>query len=67
VNANQVTPRASWPVACKCGETWKEAEWIELPAIGCYHAGRDGWLELRTCMCGSALSIPAPSPREGSP
>jgi hypothetical protein len=52
----------NWPYRCRCGETWSETEWLELPEIGRYDAGRDGFIELRTCYCGAALSIPCAAP-----
>jgi hypothetical protein len=51
------TATTSWPKTCRCGEAWSRAEWAELPPIGRYRAGRDGWLELRTCVCGYAIAI----------
>ena len=50
-----VKPR--WPKQCGCGEVWSRAEWPELPPIGRYLAGTDGWIELRTCVCGSSLVV----------
>lgn len=49
-----------WPIACKCGETWTESEWQELPLVGIYDAGPDGKWELRTCVCGATLQISSP-------
>lgn len=51
------TPKRLWPVVCRCGETWSEDEWAELPLIGTYDAGSEGKLELRTCVCGANLSL----------
>ena len=51
----------TWPLVCKCGESWTEAEWAELPPIGTYDAGSEGKLELRKCVCGATLSIPIPA------
>lgn len=48
-----------WPIACKCGESWTELEWKELPLVGVYDAGQDGKWELRTCVCGATLQIPS--------
>jgi hypothetical protein len=48
-----------WPKACRCGEVWSQSEWPELPPIGRYQAGADGWLELRTCVCGASLVVAA--------
>lgn len=48
-----------WPKACRCGEVWSRGEWPELPPIGRYLAGADGWIELRTCVCGSTLVVAA--------
>ena len=31
-------------------------EWPELPPIGRYDAGSDGWIEVRTCVCGRSLA-----------
>ncbi len=47
-----------WPKTCSCGEAWALAEWSELPPIGRYSAGTDGWIEVRTCFCGRSLGIP---------
>lgn len=44
-----------WPMTCRCGEAWSRDEWPELPPIGRYCAGADGWIELRTCVCGASL------------
>lgn len=49
----------AWPKSCRCGETWTRTEWSELPAVGRYLAGTDGWLELRSCVCGVTLTAPA--------
>jgi hypothetical protein len=38
---------------------WSRDEWPELPPIGRYLAGSDGWIELRTCVCGSTLVVAA--------
>ena len=46
---------ARWPKTCRCGETWSEDHWPELPLVGRYRAGRDGWIELRSCVCGVTL------------
>lgn len=51
------TPR--WPKICRCGEAWSRTEWPELPPIGRYLAGSEGWLELRTCVCNATLVVPA--------
>ena len=53
-------------VCTKCGETWSETEWIELPLVGVYDQGTEGKIELRTCVCGATLSIPLATkePRE---
>ncbi len=48
-----------WPKTCRCGEDWSRVEWSELPPIGRYLAGSDGWIELRTCLCGGTLVVPA--------
>jgi hypothetical protein len=57
-----------WPKTCRCGEEWTRDHWPELPLIGRYLAGRDGLLELRSCVCGATLVIPAsdvdPKPTE---
>jgi hypothetical protein len=47
--------KSPWPRACRCGEIWSRTEWPELPPIGRYLAGSDGWIELRTCVCGATL------------
>jgi len=49
-------PRARWPKACGCGETWSREHWGELTPIGRYLA--DEWIELRTCVCGKTLAVP---------
>jgi hypothetical protein len=46
-----------WPKACRCGEVWSRTEWPELPPIGRYLAGSEGWLELRTCVCAATLAV----------
>ena len=48
-----------WPKSCRCGEVWSRSEWPELPPIGRYLAGSDGWIELRTCVCGATLVVAA--------
>lgn len=57
----QSTPPAQspWPKSCRCGETWSRSEWSELPPIGRYLAGAEGWIELRSCVCGAALVVGA--------
>lgn len=42
---------------CKCGESWTLEEWPELPLVGRYLAGREGWIELRSCVCGTTLAL----------
>jgi hypothetical protein len=54
--------KKQWPMICKCGESWSESEWKELPLVGTYDAGKDGWMELRTCVCGATLTIPTERP-----
>lgn len=49
-------------VTCGCGEAWSETEWAELPSDGRYFAGAEGWLEVRTCVCGARLTIPCDAP-----
>jgi hypothetical protein len=49
---------------CKCGESWSRDEWPELPLLGRYQAGRDGWLELRSCVCGATLALSTPEPTD---
>lgn len=51
--------RPPWPKACGCGEIWSRTEWPELTPIGRYHAGSDGWIELRSCVCGASLVVTA--------
>jgi hypothetical protein len=46
-----------WPKACGCGEIWTRDQWPELPMVGRYSAGRDGWMELRSCVCGATLGV----------
>lgn len=48
-----------WPKRCGCGEVWSRSEWPELPPIGRYLAGREGWIELRSCVCGVTLVVAA--------
>jgi hypothetical protein len=48
-----------WPKTCGCGEVWSCDHWPELPLVGRYLAGRDGWIELRSCVCGKTLIVPA--------
>jgi hypothetical protein len=50
---------ARWSRTCRCGEVWSDEEWNDLPPIGRYLAGKEGWIELRTCVCGAALTVPA--------
>lgn len=57
--ATEANGSAAQARTCKCGESWSVAEWPELPLVGRYQAGRDGWLELRYCVCGATLAIPA--------
>jgi hypothetical protein len=52
-----MSPASGWPKRCRCGEEWSREHWPELPLSGRYLAGRDGWIELRTCVCGSTMSI----------
>jgi hypothetical protein len=47
----------SWPKSCRCGETWSRDQWGELPPVGRYRA--EEILELRTCVCGATLAVPA--------
>jgi len=58
------TAGPAWPRTCSCGESWDEQQWTELPSDGRYCAGREGWLELRTCVCGSRLTIPCEPPQD---
>ena len=51
-----------WPKRCNCGEEWTAEEWEELPTDGRYFAGSEGWMELRTCVCGARLTIPCSAP-----
>lgn len=48
-----------WPKVCRCGEIWSRSEWPELPPIGRYLAGSEGWIELRTCVCNATLVVAA--------
>jgi hypothetical protein len=50
-----------FPLTCRCGETWSEEHWSDLPLIGVYRAGRDGNLELRACFCRATLAVPLTS------
>lgn len=50
---------STWPLVCSCGERWSETEWEELPLVGTYDAGTEGRFELRHCVCGATLAIPA--------
>jgi hypothetical protein len=54
---NERAVEKRWPKACRCGETWTRAEWSELTPVGKYLA--DEWLELRSCVCGKTLAVPA--------
>lgn len=54
-----------WPRRCRCGESWSEVEWAELPSDGRYFAGSEGWMEIRMCVCGARLIVP--EPRTASP
>ena len=56
------THEVEWPKVCKCGEEWTAEEWEELPTDGRYFAGAEGWMELRTCVCGARLTIPCSAP-----
>lgn len=51
-----MTTLPPWPKTCPCGEVWARTEWPELPPIGRYDAGSDGWIEVRTCVCGRSLA-----------
>lgn len=57
--SNAEPPPPRWPMTCSCGEEWPRETWSELPPIGRYFAGREGWMELRSCVCGAALVVPA--------
>ncbi len=46
-----------FPRQCRCGEVWSREHWPELPLVGRYSAGRDGWIELRTCVCGATMVV----------
>jgi len=59
VDARTHAAPEGWTKACRCGETWSTAEWAELPAVGRYLAGADGWFELRSCVCGATLAVSA--------
>jgi hypothetical protein len=60
---SEAEPRTpTWPCTCSCGESWTEQQWAELPSDGRYDAGREGWLELRTCVCGARLAIACDPP-----
>lgn len=52
-------PPSRWPMTCSCGEEWPRETWSELPPIGRYLAGSEGWIEVRSCVCGAALVVPA--------
>jgi hypothetical protein len=52
-------PRPAWPKACRCGEIWSRTEWPELTPVGRYLAGSEGWIELRSCVCGVTLVVTA--------
>lgn len=57
---NVEAPKSRWPMTCTtCNEEWPRETWSELPPIGRYDAGRDGWIELRSCVCGTTLAVPA--------
>jgi hypothetical protein len=59
VSANE---SKEWPQHCRCGESWDASQWADLPSDGRYFAGRDGWIELRMCVCGARLSVPCEPP-----
>lgn len=46
-----------WPKVCGCGESWSREHWGELTPVGRYQA--EEWLELRSCVCGKVLAVPA--------
>ncbi len=46
-----------FPRQCRCGEVWSRDHWPELPLVGRYRAGRDGWIELRSCVCGATMVV----------
>jgi len=56
-----------WPKRSACGEAWTAEEWEELPSDGRYFAGAEGWMELRTCVCGARLTIPSVAPEPVTP
>ncbi|HEX4513321.1 MAG TPA: hypothetical protein VH054_07285 [Polyangiaceae bacterium] len=60
-------PDIQWPKRCNCGEEWSAEEWEELPSDGRYFAGSEGWMELRTCVCGARLTVASSAPDAVTP
>jgi CheY-like chemotaxis protein len=43
---------------CSCGRTFSHEQWLDLPSSGRMHlAQRGGVVEVRTCVCGSSLTV----------
>jgi hypothetical protein len=53
-----MTDAERWQKTCRCGEVWSAEHWPELPLVGRYSAGRDGWIEVRSCVCAATLVVP---------
>jgi len=47
----------TWPKHCACGLSFGRAEWLDLHSAGRWCVD-DLTLDLRTCPCGSTISIP---------
>jgi len=43
---------------CRCGRTYTQSEWEQLPSIGIQKLSPGEGLELRNCQCRSTLSMP---------
>jgi two-component system cell cycle response regulator DivK len=60
-------PSSNRPVIvkrCGCGREYTRAGWLALPFRGWMNAPRGGMtIELRNCVCGSSIALPAPEGR----
>gem|GEM_PF-2626297 len=47
-----------WPKRCACGRVFRSEDWATLLHVGTMAVEGDTDLELRTCTCGSTLTVP---------
>ena len=60
-----IEEQALWPKRCACGRSWSRRSWGELPRLADWHYEEgDVHLQLRTCSCGSTMSVPVAPVRE---